>query len=62
MKLSDVDLDLHDVVHVVGKGSRPRAVPFGSKTGTALDRYLRERVKHKPARFQSCGSVTAPPR
>jgi len=51
LKLSDVDLDLHDVVHVVGKGSRPRAVPFGSKTGTALDRYLRERVKHKLAKI-----------
>jgi integrase len=47
LKLADIDLDLHDVVHVVGKGSRPRAVPFGSKTGTALDRYLRERIKHK---------------
>ena len=51
LKLSDVDLDLHDVVHIVGKGSRPRAVPFGSKTGTALDRYLRERVKHKLAKI-----------
>jgi site-specific recombinase XerD len=51
LKLADVDLDLHDVVHVVGKGSRPRAVPFGSKTGTALDRYLRERVKHKLAKI-----------
>jgi site-specific recombinase XerD len=51
LKVSDVDLDVHDVVHVVGKGSRPRAVPFGSKTGTALDRYLRERAKHKLARI-----------
>jgi site-specific recombinase XerD len=51
LKVADVDLDVHDVVHVVGKGSRPRAVPFGSKTGTALDRYLRERVKHKLARI-----------
>jgi integrase len=49
LTLADVDLDVHDVVHVIGKGSRPRAVPFGSKTGTALDRYLRERAKHKLA-------------
>ena len=47
LNLSDVDLDVHDVIHVTGKGSRPRAVPFGSKTGTALDRYLRERAKHR---------------
>jgi site-specific recombinase XerD len=51
LKLEDVDLDIHDVVHVMGKGRRGRAVPFGSKTGTALDRYLRERAKHKLARL-----------
>jgi site-specific recombinase XerD len=51
LKLTDVDLDIHDVVQVVGKGSRGRAVPFGHKTGTALDRYLRERAKHKLARL-----------
>jgi site-specific recombinase XerD len=41
LALEDVDLDTHDVIHVVGKGSRGRAVPFGAKTGTAPDRYLR---------------------
>jgi site-specific recombinase XerD len=46
LMLADVDFDVHDVVHVIGKGSRPRAVPFSNKTGTALDRYLRERSKH----------------
>jgi site-specific recombinase XerD len=51
LKLDDVDLDVHDVVHVVGKGGRGRAVPFGHRTGTALDRYLRERAKHKLARL-----------
>jgi site-specific recombinase XerD len=51
LTLADVDLDVHDVVHVMGKGSRPRAVPFGSRTGTALDRYLRERAKHKLAKL-----------
>ncbi|MDN5918676.1 MAG: tyrosine-type recombinase/integrase [Pseudonocardia sp.] len=46
LALDDVDLDAHDVIHVLGKGSRGRAVPFGAKTGTALDRYLRERRGH----------------
>lgn len=36
-------LDAHDVIHVIGKGSHGRAVPFGPKTGTAIDRYLRDR-------------------
>jgi site-specific recombinase XerD len=51
LKLTDVDLDIHDVVHVMGKGGRGRAVPFGHRTGTAIDRYLRERAKHKLARL-----------
>jgi site-specific recombinase XerD len=51
LTLDDVDLDVHDVVHVMGKGSRGRSVPFGTKTGTALDRYLRERGKHKLAKL-----------
>lgn len=51
LQVGDVDLDTHDVVHVVGKGARPRAVPFGGKTGTALDRYLRERSGHKDAKL-----------
>jgi site-specific recombinase XerD len=51
LKLDDVDLDVHDVVHVMGKGGRGRAVPFGHRTGTALDRYLRERARHKLARL-----------
>lgn len=45
LSLEDVDFD-NDVVHVVGKGRRPRAVPFGHKTGQALDRYLRARRTH----------------
>ena len=41
------DLDLDDQVAVVlGKGRRPRAVPFGRKTALALDRYLRLRASH----------------
>jgi len=42
LTLEDVDLTL-DVVHVVGKGRRPRIVPFGARTGQALSRYLRVR-------------------
>jgi len=41
---SDIDFE-QDVCYVVGKGSRPRACPFGAKTGLALSRYLRERNK-----------------
>jgi site-specific recombinase XerD len=48
MTLDDVDFD-NDVVFVVGKGRRPRACPFGSKTAAALDRYLRTRAKHRHA-------------
>jgi site-specific recombinase XerD len=41
------DLDLDDqVVIVLGKGRRPRAVPFGRKTALALDRYLWMRASH----------------
>jgi len=42
LSVDDVDLD-SDVVLVLGKGRRPRAVPFGAKTGSALTRYLRMR-------------------
>lgn len=38
-----------DVLHVLGKGRRPRAAPFGPKTAEALRRYLRARRKHKRA-------------
>jgi integrase/recombinase XerC len=46
--LTVVDVDLDEQVAVVlGKGRRPRAVPFGAKTTAALDRYLRVRGRHK---------------
>lgn len=38
-----------DVVEVLGKGRRPRAVPFGSRAAQALDRYLRVRSRHENA-------------
>ena len=45
LQVGDVDFD-HNVAVVVGKGSRPRAVPFGRRTTQALDRYLRLRARH----------------
>jgi site-specific recombinase XerD len=45
LRLIDVDDD-QEVAWVVGKGARPRACPFGAKTGQALDRYLRVRARH----------------
>lgn len=44
LSVDDIDFE-QDVAYVVGKGSRPRACPFGAKTGMALDRYMRERKK-----------------
>lgn len=40
-----VDLD-QLVIWVTGKGKRLRTIPFGSRTGLAVDRYMRERRKH----------------
>lgn len=48
LKVSDVDLDLNVAV-VLGKGRKFRSAPFGNKTATALDRYLRRRAQHKHA-------------
>ena len=46
--LTDLDLDT-ETVTVTGKGSRVRNAYFGAKTGQALDRYVRERAKHRHA-------------
>lgn len=51
LKVDDVDLDT-DVIHVLGKGRRPRAIPFGPKTGQALSRYLRVRATDKWAHHE----------
>lgn len=45
LTLDDLDMD-DDLAYVVGKGRKPRACPFGAKTGQALDRYLRARAQH----------------
>jgi integrase len=44
LKVGDVDLDAR-VAIVIGKGRRPRACPFGSKTASAIDRYLHLRAR-----------------
>jgi site-specific recombinase XerD len=48
LKVTDVDFD-HDVAVVMGKNRRPRACPFGARTGQALDRYLRLRARRPDA-------------
>jgi integrase/recombinase XerC len=48
LHLAHVDLNL-DVLLVLGKGRRERALPFGHKAGEALERYLRARARHKHA-------------
>jgi site-specific recombinase XerD len=48
MRTADVDFDL-EVVGVLGKGRRERALPFGRRTAVALDRYLRVRERHRDA-------------
>jgi hypothetical protein len=45
MRLGDVDVE-YDVVLVVGKGGRERALPFSNRTGEAIDQYLRARARH----------------
>jgi len=48
LNIENLDLDL-EVIHVISKGRRPRSVPFGRKTGQAIDRYLRSRSRHRLA-------------
>jgi site-specific recombinase XerD len=48
LTLDDLDLRAR-VAYVVGKGRRPRTVPFGARTAQALDRYLRLRRQHAMA-------------
>lgn len=46
LKVTDVDLD-REMAMVKGKGDKLRPVYFGTRTVRALDRYLRERRKHR---------------
>ena len=52
MRLEDLDFE-YDVVRVIGKGGRERALPFGRKTALALDRYLRVRSRHRLAHLEA---------
>jgi site-specific recombinase XerD len=52
MRLEDVNFE-YDVVRVLGKGGRERALPFGRKTALALDRYLRARSRHRLAHLDA---------
>jgi len=46
LMIEDVDIDDHLVAHVLGKGQKFRAAPFGHETAQAIDRYLRARTQH----------------
>lgn len=46
LRVDDIDLG-EQIAYVIGKGSRPRACPFGVTTARALDRYLRVRGRHR---------------
>lgn len=50
MGLDDLDMR-RDLITLTGKGRKTRMIPFGPKTGQALDRYLRERRKHRLAKL-----------
>jgi site-specific recombinase XerD len=52
MLLDAVDFE-YDVIRVLGKGGRQRALPLGRKTSVALDRYLRVRARHKFAHLEA---------
>lgn len=50
MNLTTEDVDREaQIVFVVGKGRRPRQVPYGHRTGQAVDRYLRLRNRRPDA-------------
>jgi site-specific recombinase XerD len=51
LRLADVDFDL-DVLLVLGKGRRERALPFGRTAALALDRYLRARARHPQSHLE----------
>ena len=48
LMLADLDHE-QSVAHVMGKGRRGRAVPYGRKSADALRRYLRSRSTHPAA-------------
>lgn len=48
LRLTDLDLD-RELVTVLGKGRKIRTLSLGTKTVAALDRYRRERSRHRLA-------------
>lgn len=59
LAVDDVDME-GDEIHVLGKGRRDRRIPFGAKTGQALEKYLRIRARqtyaHLPQLWLSTSS------
>ena len=49
LQVPDVDLAAGVAVISKGKGGKARRVPFGPRTGAALDRYIRARRRHRLA-------------
>ena len=58
IRVDDVDFD-HGVIYVMGKGRKPRSLPFGPKTSQALDQYRRLRIRHPQAQLTQLWSVRA---
>ncbi|MDO9378925.1 MAG: tyrosine-type recombinase/integrase [Nocardioidaceae bacterium] len=52
LSVDDLDHE-HALAHVMGKGGRGRACPYGAKTADALRRYLRARRTHPRADLSS---------
>lgn len=52
LRLDDVDLETRSI-RVMGKGRRPRALPLGTRSTLALNRYLRKRPEHRLARIDA---------
>lgn len=52
LKVTDVDLD-REMAMVTGKGNKIRPVYFGTRTIRALDRYLRDRRRHRWAHLEA---------
>jgi site-specific recombinase XerD len=53
LAVDDVDLDNQVLVIKRRKGGRPGSVPIGVKATQALDRYLRERSKHRRSKVDA---------
>ena len=49
LDVADIDLTAGTAVIHRGKGGKARRVPFGPRTGAAVDRYLRARRRHRLA-------------